>query len=236
MEPHHLLQHLVPSLERLPAGIQIEYDERSGEHAFTFTLHASGLGLPAKTIFKHCSRFPQQLSLLVSFRASRDSDKEETVLAVGGRDDVTAKFALTLHHGLQLIRIHYTDGVSEDMQTADFRDQSLFDGSWHSMVVVYKSDTVVLFIDCRERHFTRISRTLSATLDIEKHRIYIGNDGRRSRSIFSVSLVFIQSKWTEATMRCKCSTKEAKSQYFSFLFYRVGWNSWFCYPDQTSQT
>ena len=187
IQPHHLLQHLVPSLDNIPAGIQIEFDEHSNKHAFTFTHHASGLGFSTKTIYVHCDFFSEELSLLVSFKTLPTSTNEETLFAVKSPVDDAMTFGVTLHNGLELIRIRYSDGYSKTTQTADFRDEALFDGEWHSVVIVYNRDRIALLVDCSEQHFSQISRTFPTHVNIADHRFYIGNDGRRKRGIFSVS-------------------------------------------------
>ena len=188
IQPHHLLQHLVPNLESIPVGVEIEYDDGSNKHAFTFTHHAAGLGFSTRVIYIHCTHLSEQFSLLVSFKTLTASDNDETLFAVKSPGDDTLTFAVTLQHGLQLVRVHYTDGFSSSAQTAAFRDESLFDGSWHSLVVTYSSDRIVLLVDCHLQHFTTVSRTFPSNIDIATQRFYIGNDGRRKRGIFSVSL------------------------------------------------
>ena len=196
--PVHLLQALVPSLDHIPAGVQIDYDATSGKHAFSFTPSAAGLRLPASSVFTaataSCDYFAaEQISLLFAFKASAKTlTREEMLLALIPHDssleEKHIKFGIALNQNS--LKVYYWDEKSRVANRfVEFADESLFDQEWHSLIVVYDKEEITVTIDCGEPRILRMQRTLSAIINIASDGFYIANSNRGKRNLFSVSMI-----------------------------------------------
>ena len=169
-----MLRYLVPDSERLPAGLELIYDTTASMHAYHFTERAQTLSFPATQLLPHCSIFPEEFSVLVTFRAgARTASRDETLVALMSPATTHARFGLRLYKGR--LHVDYVDRRTRRRKVSEFKHGKITDRGWHTVIVAISADRVSVQTDCGKRRSKKLLRAFPAMIDVRHDRIHIGN-------------------------------------------------------------
>ena len=186
LKPLYFLQHIAPERYELPAGVEIVYDEEYSTHAYHFTSRAATLSFPAAAILKYCAYFPEEYSLLVTLKVSKQTaNRDETLFAVIPVGSTKVKMGLRLYRSK--LYLDYSDPLRRRRKTAVFNQLRIFDQKWHTFVMSITADRISLRTDCGKKRTKRLVRTFPSMLSMEEDHIHIGNRKRGRKGYYTVS-------------------------------------------------
>lgn len=186
LKPLYLLHMVTKSTEgQLPHGVEILYDDDASTHAYRFTERASSLGFPAAVFFKNCDYFPEEFSILVTFKVGpKTSRNDECLFSMIPTGTTDIKVGVRLYKGR--LQVDYYDRTTKRRRVTQFRQRKLFDKDWHTLAISITGNRVVLRTDCGKRKTKRLRRAFPSFLSTRGASIHVGNCNQ-NRGIFSVS-------------------------------------------------
>ena len=188
IKPIYLTDALTSQPGQLPAGVKVDYDEASNTHAFTFTETAGKLGFPASSVFKYCDYFPEEFSVLLTFK-SQSYSEETLITLLPMRGNGNTKFGVALNKGN--LRILFQEEMGDNKQKyIDFHHNALLDGSWHTVIVSVVGNKVTFSLDCNGSKKTKTMKNYPAMMNVRDDFIHIGNGNRGKRGLFTVVFPF----------------------------------------------
>mgnify|MGYP001793913015 CR=1 FL=1 len=168
---------MIPNRYSLPRGVSIVYDEKHSIHAYELGEHAGNLNFPASKIFTRCPYWPEEYSLLATFKLSPKSDIPEWeagyLFSLIPQTSVHLKLGVSVSR--KQITIIYSDyKIQPGRKTISFNTE-LYDDQWHTIVVTMAGKVVGLRVDCNKSQVKHFERTFPAFLDTSGDNIHIGN-------------------------------------------------------------
>lgn len=192
LKPLSLLQYLVPDRNRLPAGIEIVYDEAGGVHAFRFQPGIQTYSFPAASLFTQCDFFPEEFSVLMTLQMSKGTSRHnECIFALIAAGTTKVKVGVQLRKGR--LQVDYTERSGKRRRMTEFKSVRVFDRAWHTIVLVVTSDRIGLRIDCGKRKYRRLRRRFPSLINTKEDNLHIANCNSLKRGLFTVSLSFVNS-------------------------------------------
>ena len=184
--PLYLLNYAIPDRYSLPAGVEIVYDQQHRVHSYHFTPDVTSLAFPSSSIFKFCRYFPEEFSVLATLKVGeRAASRRECLLSLIQRGSRSLIVGLRLDRG----RIHfdYRDRLTGRRRVTEFVPDDLFDGKWHTIIVVVTGYKISLTLDCGRPQRTRLKRLFPALIDTINTNIHIGECNTGPKGVFTVS-------------------------------------------------
>ena len=179
------MHYVTNNVYTLPAGLELVYDDAVNVHGYRFTSRARTLSFPAAKILRRCDYFPEEFSILVTFKLDpRIFTKNEYIFAIIPPGTTKSKLGIRLAE--KKIHVDYSDGVTGRRQHVTFKDSSIFDGAWHSLVVVVTAEQAGVRLDCKEEVYKKISRRFPTYLNIREDNIHLGNCNKEQKGQFTV--------------------------------------------------
>ncbi|KAL8587413.1 hypothetical protein ACOMHN_062146 [Nucella lapillus] len=175
VKPLDLLEEAVPTLDRLPAGVNVLYDSASHVHAFQFSRHASDIHIRADKVFRRCSYFPYEFSVFVSMKVTGRPRREECVLSLFDDGSRQTLFSVMLSRDKLLFQFKEK---RYKFKTTVFRDQQ-----WHTYGFSLAADTLEMSVDCGQRRRRAVHTPFPTLLPIANSSFSIGRC-QKQRTIF----------------------------------------------------
>lgn len=173
----YLINHAIPNRYDLPRGVSIVYDEEHSLHTYRLTEHAGNLNFPASDLFTRCTYWPEEYSVLATFRLSPDSDtptwENGYLFSLIPKDKVHLKLGIGLSR--DRVTIFYSDYKIQPGKKSISFDRKLYDDKWHTIIVTVSGNIVGLRVDCGKTETQVFQRTFPAFLDTTNDNIHIGN-------------------------------------------------------------
>ena len=188
LRPIYLIDLTTKSERGLPPGVEIVYDEESSVHAYRFTKRAEYLRLQATQALPHCHFFPEEFSILLTFKLTMSPiDREECVFTLTSLGSKYSKMALKFQNYKLVFGYSDRKTPSKEAKRLEFKSRTLFDGEWHTIILSIAGTSATLTSDCGQPRIKPIERIFPAFLDTSDSDIFIGNCNGRS-GLFKVSL------------------------------------------------
>ena len=173
----YLINHVIPNRYKLPQGVSIVYDEDHSLHAYKLTERAGKLNFAASDLFTRCSYWPEEYSVLATFRLSPDS--ATPIWENGYLFSLIPQSSVHIKLGISVSRDHvtvfYSDHkIAPGKKTITF-NRKLYDDKWHTIIVTVAGNSVGLRVDCGKTESQVFQRTFPAFLDTSGDNIHIGN-------------------------------------------------------------
>ena len=184
--PLYLLNYAIPDRYNLPPGVEIVYDQRHRVHSYHFTSDVTSLAFPSSTIFKFCRYFPEEFSILATLKVGeRTLSRRECLLVLVQRGSQAPVIGLRLNKG----RIHfdYKYRLTGGRRVTEFVEDDLFDGEWHTIIIVVTGYRISLTVDCGRRQKNRLKRLFPALIDTGNTNFHIGECNTGPSGVFTVS-------------------------------------------------
>ena len=181
----HLLHYVTRDMYQLPPGVELVYDEEANAHAYRFTSRARTLSFPATSLLTNCDYFPEEYSILVTFKTNpRTFSKNECIFSVVPPGSTKTKLGIRLSD--KKIQVDYSDGVTGRRHQVSFKESSIYDGAWHTIVVTVTAEAAGLRTDCKEGVTKRIVRRFPSYTNVRGDNVHVGNCNRDQRGQFTV--------------------------------------------------
>lgn len=177
MKPLYLLNHAIPNRYSLPRGVSIVYDEAHSLHAYQLSEHAGNLNFEASDLFTQCSYWPDEYSVLATFKLSPNSAIPEWengyLFSLVPADTVELKLGMSLSR--TKLTVFYSDFKIQPGRKSISFDTELYDDKWHTIIVTVAGNSIGLRVDCGKTETKLFKRTFPAFLDTSGDNIHVGN-------------------------------------------------------------
>ena len=142
-------------------------------------------------MFPYCSYFPEEFSLLITFKVGpRTSKRDECLLALIPMGTTDIRLGVRLYKGK--LHVDYKDRLTNRRKVTEFKQMRIFDRSWHTVIITVSADRVTLRMDCGKRRTKRLKRIFPALINIQVDNFHIGNYNREKRGLFTVSVLGLE--------------------------------------------
>lgn len=177
LKPLYLLNHVIPNRYNLPRGVSIVYDEEHTLHAYKLGERAGNLNFAASDLFTRCTYWPEEYSVLATFRLSPDSDipmwENGYLFSLIPKSSVHLKLGISVSR--ERVTIFYSDYKIQPGKKSVSFNRKLYDDKWHTIIVTVAGNTIGLRVDCGKSETRVFQRTFPAFLDTTGDHIYVGN-------------------------------------------------------------
>lgn len=175
LRPIYLLQHAIPDRLDLPRGVSVIYEQEHGIHAYSMAEHAGNLRFSASKVFKWCPFFPEEYSILATFKLSKDAPEwaEEYLLSLIPETGIDIKLGLRISK--KKLTLDYSDPGLTAVKTSVSFKLDLYDGKWHTLVLGIAGNVAVLRVDCDQARTKPFPRSFPSFLDTTADNLHIGN-------------------------------------------------------------
>ena len=186
LTPLSLLDFYIPDHSHLPAGVEIIYDKAGDIHAYRFQPGVQMYRFPAARLFVHCRFFPEEFSLLFTFKTDRKSLQTDQCIVALMPESSRSKVKVGIRLRRGRIGVDFTESSGKRRILTEFRSPHLFDQRWHTVVLSVTADRVGLRVDCGKRKFRRLRRSFPSLIDTTDDNIHLGNCNSVRRGQYTV--------------------------------------------------
>ncbi|KYO36048.1 thrombospondin-type laminin G domain and EAR repeat-containing protein isoform X1 [Alligator mississippiensis] len=164
--------------------------------------HSQSLCFPASRIFLHCDRFPEEFSIIVTLRVlSVPGKKNEYIFTVMGEE--SSPVLVGLRYSLNKLHfLFWSRELSNGWQTrVTFRDISLVDNQWHTLVLAVSGHSFSLTVDCSIPVDMVVDTPFPASLTMKGASFYVGSRRRRKGFFTGLLRQLVLLPGSDATSR-----------------------------------
>ncbi|XP_019368032.1 PREDICTED: thrombospondin-type laminin G domain and EAR repeat-containing protein [Gavialis gangeticus] len=164
--------------------------------------HPHSLCFPASRIFLHCDHFPEEFSIIVTLRVlSVPGKKNEYIFTMMGEE--SSPVLVGLRYSLNKLHfLFWSRELSNGWQTrVTFRDISLVDNQWHTLVLAVSGHSFSLTVDCSIPVDMVVDTPFPASLTIKGASFYVGSRRRRKGFFTGLLRQLVLLPGSDATSR-----------------------------------
>ncbi|KAJ0070703.1 hypothetical protein NL108_017884, partial [Boleophthalmus pectinirostris] len=181
--PLDLLVRVVPPPSQAPPS-QIHMVQSRGSRGLRVS---APLSFSAALLFTHCEHFPEEFSLVVTFKLQQLRPKRnEWLLSLleEGRERLEARLLLGLRVSRDRLHFLFPEASSGRRRRVTFREVALDDARWHTLSLAVTGHYFSLTVDCGLPLEIKQSRAFPSALSTRGARFYVGSGGQH-RGLFS---------------------------------------------------
>ncbi|KAJ1187438.1 hypothetical protein NDU88_004214 [Pleurodeles waltl] len=199
LRPLDLLSEVAPS-RPAPSGIRMI--QAQGARGFRFSTSAHTLSFPASQLFVHCDLFPEEFSLVITVKIdSMPAKKNEYIFTMIKEGSKNVLVGLR-YSSSKLHFLFWNQDLANGWQTrVTFRDISLADNQWHTLVLAVSGYSFSLTIDCNMPLDVVVGTSFPTTLSTKGSRFYIGSRKRRKGSFTGLLRQLVLVPGSDATAK-----------------------------------
>ncbi|XP_076452166.1 thrombospondin-type laminin G domain and EAR repeat-containing protein-like [Babylonia areolata] len=175
LKPVDLLEEAVPTLDKLPAGVNILYDSQSHVHAFQFSRDASDIYIRSDKLFAGCRYFPYEFSVFVSMKVTRRPRREECLLSLYDAGSKQTVLSVVLSRDKMVFQFKEK---RYKFKTTIFRDRQ-----WHTYGFSMAVDTLEMSEDCGTKRRRAVRAPFPNLLPLANTSFSIGRC-QKQRTVF----------------------------------------------------
>ena len=153
------------------------YDEEHTLHTYQLSERAGNLNFEASDLFTRCNYWPEEYSILATFKLSPDSAtpswENGYLFSLIPQTSVHLKLGISLSR--EKVTIFYSDYKIQPGKKSISFDSKLYDDKWHTIIVTVAGNQLGLRVDCGKTVTKPFERTFPAFLDTTGDNIHVGN-------------------------------------------------------------
>ncbi|XP_035167973.1 thrombospondin-type laminin G domain and EAR repeat-containing protein-like isoform X1 [Oxyura jamaicensis] len=178
LRPLDILSEVVPA-GGLARGLRV-FQVQGVRGLQLTTAWPRALGFPASRLFVHCDRFPEEFSIIVTLRVlDVPAKRNEYIFTLMAEESPSVLVGLR-YAPSKLHFLFWSQERSSGWQTrVTFRNVSLADSRWHTLVLAVSGQSFSLTVDCSSPKDVVVETPFPASLSVKRARFYLGNRRRR---------------------------------------------------------
>ncbi|KAM6946166.1 thrombospondin-type laminin G domain and EAR repeat-containing protein [Aplochiton taeniatus] len=172
--PLDFLSRILPRPGEPPLS-KVHMVQSRGSRGFQLAESQAALSFPASQIFTNCDYFPEEFSVVTTFKVpGLPQKKNEYLFALV--EDGSDRLLLGLRVSQE--RLHFLLTGPAGRKRVSFKAVHLADNHWHTLVLAVTGRHVTLTVDCGMALELLLDQAFPSALRTNHSRIYVGSRGR----------------------------------------------------------
>ncbi|OXB83505.1 UNVERIFIED_CONTAM: hypothetical protein H355_006352 [Colinus virginianus] len=181
-------------------------------------LHTSrprALAFPASRLFLHCDRFPEEFSIIVTLRVlAVPTKRNEYIFTLMAEESPGVLVGLRYSPSKLHFLFWSPERAGGWQNRVTFRNISLADSRWHTLVLAVSGPSFSLSVDCGLPKDVVLETPFPASLSVKRASFYLGNRRRRKGFFTGLLRQLVLLPGADATPRI-CTTMDYKAMALS---------------------
>ncbi|XP_043550411.1 thrombospondin-type laminin G domain and EAR repeat-containing protein [Chiloscyllium plagiosum] len=192
LQPQDLLSKVIEAPWPQMNGFRMVQER--GARGLRLSQNVKAASFPASHIFKICSYFPAEFSIVITLKVNYlPPKKNEYIFTLLQESSSHMLLGLRLSSDKLHLEFSQSDHPYSHRKRATFRDLHLADRHWHTLVLAVTANIVSLTIDCCPPVDMFLDVLFPEQLNTANSRFYVGSR-RRRKGLFSVFLWSVITK------------------------------------------
>ncbi|NXC37541.1 TSEAR protein, partial [Penelope pileata] len=173
------------------------------------------LAFPASRLFLHCDRFPEEFSLIVTLRVlSIPTERNEYIFTLMAEEGPGVLLGLRYSPSKLHFLFWSPERAGGWQNRVTFRNVSLADSRWHTLVLAVSGHSFSLAVDCGPPRDVVLETPFPTSLSVKSASFYLGSRRRRKGSFTGLLRQLVLLPGADATPRI-CTAVDFKAATLS---------------------